>query len=417
MLPRDARASPQLIWALGLTQTIGYGTLFYSFPILAEEMAGELAISQQWVFGILSAALFLGSLLAPTAGRWADRFGAGRVMTAGSFAAALALAACAAAPGRAGFAAAVVAMELASCFVLYATAFVAIVQIGPVGAPRSITLLTLIAGFASTVFWPLTSFLHEYLTWREILLVFAAANLTVCLPIHSWLMRLSRRRRAAAAPIEEAPQADDIPPLAPGAARTAFLLVLAGFAMEGFVLSAILLHMVPLIAALGLGTAGVLVATLFGPSQVASRLVNMVFGGRLRQTLLAVIAACLLATGLLVLVLAAPSVAGVAVFVVLFGLGSGLTSIVGGTLPLELFGRAAYGARLGWVSAARQFSSSFAPFAFAALMAGTSVTFSVWTLVAVASGGAGVFAAVALTASRRRGPAGRTIGTAEVVKA
>ena len=77
--------------------------------------------------------------------------------------------------------------------------------------------------------------------------------------------------------------------------------MLAGFAIEGFVLSAILLHMVPLLAVLGLGTAGVMVAALFGPSQVASRLINMVFGGRLSQTLLAVIAASLLAAGLLIL--------------------------------------------------------------------------------------------------------------------
>ena len=67
----------------------------------------------------------------------------------------------------------------------------------------------------------------------------------------------------------------------------AFLLMLAGFAVEGFVLSAILLHMIPLLSVLGLGTAGVMVAALFGPSQVASRLINMVFGGRLPQTLLA----------------------------------------------------------------------------------------------------------------------------------
>ena len=58
-----------------------------------------------------------------------------------------------------------------------------------------------------------------------------------------------------------------------------FLLMLAGFAVEGFVLSAVLVHMVPLLAAVGLGSAAVLVASLFGPSQVASRLINMLFGG------------------------------------------------------------------------------------------------------------------------------------------
>ena len=176
--------------------------------------------------------------------------------------------------------------------------------------------------------------------------------------------------------------------------------MLAGFAIEGFVLSAILLHMVPLLSVLGLGTAGVMVATLFGPAQVASRLINMVFGGRLPQTLLAVIAASLLAAGLLLLILTSPSISGIAAFVILFGLGSGLTSIVGGTLPLELFGRAGYGARLGWVSAARQFSSSFAPFVFAFMMAQWSVEISLWSLVFIGSGGAVVFLLIALVARR-----------------
>jgi MFS family permease len=159
---------PSVIWALGLTQIVGYGTLYYGFAILAPAIGEEFALPKQWVFGALSVALFLGSLLAPIAGRLADSYGAGRIMTYGSLAAALALVACAAAPERFSFAASLIAMELASCFVLYATAFVAIVQIGSIGAQRSITRLTLIAGFASTLFWPLTSALHEHLSWREV---------------------------------------------------------------------------------------------------------------------------------------------------------------------------------------------------------------------------------------------------------
>ncbi|MBP2445104.1 hypothetical protein JOH51_002543 [Rhizobium leguminosarum] len=58
-------------------------------------------------------------------------------------------------------------MEIALSFVLYSTAFAAIVQIGGGNAQRSITHLTLIAGFASMLFWPLTSTLHEHFGWRE----------------------------------------------------------------------------------------------------------------------------------------------------------------------------------------------------------------------------------------------------------
>ena len=287
-----------------LTQIVGYGTLYYSYSILAPAVAAELAWSQQWVFAILSASLLASAVLAPMAGRWADRFGAGRLMVPGSVAAAAALLLCALAPGRIGFAIGVLAMQLASCFVLYSTAFVAIVQLGGRDAQRSITHLTLIAGFASTLFWPLTTALHEHLGWREVLAVFAALNLGLCLPLHAWLARLSRRagrtrRRRAAATAVAASSLH-----APHAAWSpVFVLMLAGFAIEGFVLSAILVHMVPLTAAVGLGTAGVFVASLFGPSQVASRFINMLFGGGVPQTWLALGATAALAAGLAVLLL------------------------------------------------------------------------------------------------------------------
>ena len=397
----DVKAPALAVWALGLTQIIGYGTLYYSFAILAPAMSAELGLPEQWVFGALSVALFLGSLLAPMAGRLADRYGAGRVMAAGSVAAALALAACAFAPDRITFVGALVMMELASCFVLYATAFVAIVQIGPVGAQRSITHLTLIAGFASTLFWPLTTALHAQLSWREIYLIFAALNLALCVPVHTWLMTLSRRHRPAAAEVLQAvPVAAAERPAGSGRRRTVFLLMMAGFAVEGFILSAILIHMVPLTQALGLGSAGVVVSALFGPSQVASRLVNLVFGGRLRQTDLAVIATLFLAAGLAVLLTTAPALTGIAVFVVLFGMGSGLVSIVGGTLPLEVLGRQGYGGSVGWMSAARQFSSSFAPFVLAVMMAKTTVPVALGLLLLVATSGVVIFGAI--TAIQRR---------------
>jgi MFS family permease len=175
-----------------------------------------------------------------------------------------------------------------------------------------------------------------------------------------------------------------------------FLLMLAGFALEGFVLSAILIHMVPLTAALGFGATGIFVSASFGPAQVASRLINMLFGGRLPQTHLAVLAASLLSAGLCMLLLTTPWVPGAFLFVILFGLGSGLTSIVGGTLPLELFGRQGYGARLGWVSAARQFTSAFAPFALALMMARTSVTSALWILAATSASGVVAFLSIAV---------------------
>jgi MFS family permease len=393
---REQAVPASAIWALGITQIIGYGTLFYSYSILAPQIAAELLWSQQAVFAVLSVSLLVSAVLAPFAGQWADRFGAGRLMVLGSIAASAALLICAFAPGRIGFALGVLAMQVASCFVLYSTAFVMIVQLGGRNAARSITHLTLIAGFASTLFWPLTTALHDLLDWREVLMGFAALNTVICLPIHAWLARYARRRIErtdnGTAPIAVEP---DMPPAKNGRSAV-FLLMLAGFAIEGFVLSAVLVHMVPMLAALGLGVAGVFVAGLFGPAQVASRLVNMLFGAGVRQTWLAFGATGTLALGLAVLLITTPSIVGAMAFAILFGLGSGLMSIVGGTLPLELFGGSGYGGHVGWITAARQFSSAFAPFGLTFLMAGLGTVPALWVNVLIGLLGIAAFGMIAM---------------------
>ena len=179
-----------VIWGLGLTQIIGYGTLYYSFSMLAPDMAKDFDWPQEWVFGVFSAALLVGGVAAPSIGRRIDQHGAGRMMALGSVVAACSLVLCALAPGRIPFIAGMVVMEIASAFVLYNAAFAALVQITPQTGQRSITHLTLIAGFASTLFSPITSELHKHLTWREVYLAFAVLHLIVCLPVHYWIARM-----------------------------------------------------------------------------------------------------------------------------------------------------------------------------------------------------------------------------------
>jgi MFS family permease len=391
------KAPLSVVAALGLSQIVGYGTLYYSFSILAPAIASELGLSLEATFGTLSVALILGSLVAPKAGQLADRHGAGRIMAAGSVAASVSLMAVALAPNWMSFVAALIAMELAASFVLYPTAFVATVQAGPLGAQRSITHLTLIAGFASTLFWPFTSMLIDNFGWREIYFLFAAMNLLVALPIHVWVGRHTVRQPSARlvspdVPVEAA-NSDAPTPSRP--VRAVFIVMMVGFAISGFVQSAILVHMVPMLVALGAASSVLMVSTLFGPSQVAARLVNMMFGGRLAQSVLAIVSLVLLSAGLVTLALGAPANAGLALFAVFFGMGSGLLSIVGGTLPLEVFGREAYGSYVGWMSAARQFSSALAPFAFSVVMVGYSVQTAIAMVAVIAVVGLATFTLVA----------------------
>src|SRR5262249_53367194 len=159
--------------------------------------------------------------------------------------------------------------------VQYGAAFALLVQINPKVAQRSITYLTLIAGFASTIFWPIATALHAHMSWQSVYLCFAALNIAICLPIHAWLaFGASKSKEGARGP------AKHVEPRLPPSIRTpAFVLMVTGFALESFVNAALLVHMVPVLSGLGLGAMAVMVGTLFGPSQVLSRFTNMVFGG------------------------------------------------------------------------------------------------------------------------------------------
>ncbi|MDX3930272.1 MAG: MFS transporter, partial [Shinella sp.] len=145
------RVPAGIVSALGLTQIIGYGTLYYSFSILAPGMAADLGLTLAEVFGVFSASLFIGGLSATYVGRQMDRIGAATVMTIGSVLAALTLALCAWSPSIAIFAVAIILLEISSGMVQYQAAFAALVESDPRSASRSITYLTLIGGFASTI--------------------------------------------------------------------------------------------------------------------------------------------------------------------------------------------------------------------------------------------------------------------------
>ena len=391
------RAPVGTILALGLTQIIGYGTLYYSFSILAPDMARDLNWSTEWIFAALSVALLLGGLTAPWLGRAIDHFGAGRVMTAGSAIAAAALIACAYAPGKSGFVAALIVIEIAANLVQYGAAFALLVQASPRTAQRSITYLTLIAGFASTIFWPITTALHAHLSWQNVYLVFAALNLLVCLPLHAWLSYgladgRAQKQNGTTQIVEGS--------LSPDVRQLGFKLMVVGFSLQSLVSAAILVHMVPLLSGLGLGATAAIVGTLFGPSQVLSRFANMVLGGNLPPLALATIAATLIPLGVMILTLTAPSVAGAMAFAVVFGLGSGLFSIVTGTLPLMLFGSDGYGRLQGKVMAARLIVSATAPFALAFAMAHIG---TLWSLaITTALGACAIVAFLGIARLERR---------------
>lgn len=367
--------------ALGVTQIIGYGTLYYAFALMVPAIAREFDAGEATLYAIFSAGLLAGGLAAPKLGHWMDRFGAPRLMAAGSALAALLVAGLALAPNLWSFGALIVAIEIVSVAVLYDAAFATLAYHGKANARRAITHLTLIAGFASTLFWPLTGWLVEAVGWRQSYLIFAGLHLLVALPLHVWIMRRASTSDAGSDADSRAPGFGT--PLTGSDARFAFWAVAVSFALSGLLTAALTIHLVATLQSLGLAGMSYVVAMLMGPAQVAIRLTDALFWRSLHPVSVALVAVAALPLAILSLLLPLPMLMVGMLFAVLLGVNGGLSSIVRGTVPLALFGAAGYGARLGQLAAIRTVLSAGAPFFFAVAVGAFGTRPTLWAAMIV----------------------------------
>jgi hypothetical protein len=391
-----------LIAALGVTQIISWGSLYYAIGILGPIMVAEGYLSTGVVYGGYSLSLLISGLAAPITGRAIDRLGGGRVMALGSVLAAAALALMALSRGAPLFITASVVAGVAISMTLYEAAFASLVGLTRRRTADAIAALTLIGGFASTVFWPLTEALQRVFDWRETDYAYALVHLLVCLPLHIFLLR-PVEDDAAEESEKRVAHIDDTPPdLSTARRRLVLAVIVIVFFTNNFAISGLTVHFVPLLVALGLSSAaGVAVGVLFGPGQVAGRVVAMTAGRNLSAVSTGLWSTAIFPVSFLFL-LAGPQFWAAAAFGILVGSANGVLTIARGTIPLALFGRAGYGALMGSIALPAVVARASAPLAFAKVMefAGTLSGF----FVAVAAGVVGLVGMAILAVLARRRP-------------
>ncbi|MGQ0677609.1 MAG: MFS transporter, partial [Rhodospirillales bacterium] len=260
-------------------------------------------------------------------------------------------------------------------------------------ARGAITALTLYGGFASTVCWPLSVLLTEWLGWRGACLVYAAVNLLIVLPLAFALPREERR----APPSRPAAQTGE------GVAASARLWVYRTLALcitlSAVVTAVVSVHLLGFLEARGIALAAAVgLAALVGPSQVGARVAEMVLGRRIHPVWTMVLATALVAAGLAVLVAGVPLVAA---GLIAYGSGVGIRSIARGTLPLALFGPVGYATLMGRLGFPSMIAQALAPAAAAWLIERSGVPATLWALEALAL--LNVAAALALVPAARRG--------------
>ncbi len=346
-----------IILALGTTQTLAWASSYYLPAILADPIAHDLGVSSNWIFGAFSASLVISAMLGPRVGRQIDLVGGRQVLSLSNLTMAAGLA-------LLGFSHSVPVMVLAWLLLgvgmtlgLYDAAFAALGRIYGTEARGSITGITLMAGFASTIGWPLTAWGLSHVGWRETCFAWAAAHIVIGLPLNFFMLPAVKGAKAAAA--------EAIKPHIP-IDRTMILLAFT-FAAAWTVTGAMAAHLPRILEATGATPlAAISAGALVGPAQVGARIFEASFLSRYHPLLSTRLACITHPIGAAILAIFGGGAASV--FALFHGSGNGVLTIARGTLPLAIFGPKDYGYRLGIIGAPARMAQAFAPLAFGLLI-------------------------------------------------
>ena len=346
-----------IIIALGTTQTLAWASSYYLPAILADPIGRDLGVSANWIFAAFSASLVISALLGPRIGRQIDLVGGRSVLSFSNLTLAAGLTLLGAAHSIPMLVIAWILLGVGMGCGLYDAAFAALGRIYGDAARGSITGITLIAGFASTVGWPLTAWGLESIGWRNTCFAWAAAHILIGLPINLLMLPAVKGAKAAVAAAVKPHIPID---------RTMILLAFT-FAAAWSVTGAMAAHMPRILEAAGATTLQAVAAgALFGPAQVFARVIEASFLSRYHPLLSTRLACLTHPIGAAILALAGGGAASA--FAIFFGLGNGILTIARGTLPLAIFGPQNYGYRLGIIGAPARMAQAAAPLAFGLLI-------------------------------------------------
>lgn len=370
-----------LVWSLATAQLVSWGALYYGFSLFVVPMEADLGWSRANLNGALSFGLLTAGAFAYPVGTWIDRHGGRWLMTLGSTGGALLLVAWSRVDNLAAFYLIWAGLGLAMAMTLYEPAFVVLTRLFAQSYRTKITAMTLVGGFASTVFIPLTQALISLVGWRDALLVLALIVAVVCIPVHALLLRdrMADRRDAgtAAAPVmggEAVRRAMKTP---------AFWSLLVCFVAYYGTFSAMTFHLVPLLTDRDFPPEVIVTAlAVIGPAQVAGRMALLAVGRRMRTTTIGRVVTMMFPVSVMVLILFPHSLVALFVFAALYGTANGVMTIVRGTAIPELLGREGLGAINGAISLPATTSKAAAPLAAALIWAAAGGYGTVlWTVV------------------------------------
>jgi MFS family permease len=350
-----------VVGALGIAQIIAWGSSYYLPAVLATAIAAQQKWPLPWVVGGLSVGLVVAGLASPRIGRLIERRGGRPVLAASAVLLALGTAALGLAPTLALHVAAWLVIGLGMGAGLYDAAFATLGRAYGETARGKISALTLVAGFANTIAWPLSAFFVARLGWRGTCFAWAALDVFVLLPLYLLAMPREDVR------VLDVPAPIAMPTTASAESGKKLFALLAIANTLGQAISAVLsVHLLTFLVAGGLAaSAAVHWGAALGPAQVGARAFEVLTAKRHHPVWTMQAWTGLVAVGV-GLLWAWPAALPVAL--ACYGGGVGIGSIARGTVPLALFGPGGYAVRMGRLAAPNLLAQAAAPVLVAVLL-------------------------------------------------
>ena len=337
-----------IVFALGTTTIVSYGTSQYLIGVLVTPIAREFGWDKAAINGAYSLAVLISGLLGFGLGPALDRFGARVLMSAGSVTLATTLILLSRVNTLAEFYGLWgIGFGLGTALTYYPVSFTVIANWFETRRMNALSILTFMGAFSSTLFYPLNGALVEAFGWRETVVILGIIQLVVTLPLHALVIRrhpedLGLRPDGIGA--DERPQPATGMPLSLALRARTFWLITTAYSLSFFATTTVLVEHIAFLISRGLAaTLVTAIVGLFGIAYLPGRLVVAMLAPKLPLQKLVVGALVLEAAGVALLV-NAHSALTVGIYVLVFGAAYGALSPLRGAMMAEHFGRRAYGA-------------------------------------------------------------------------
>lgn len=331
---------------LAITETVSYGVMYYAFSVFITPMEDSLGWSRAELSGAFSLALLITGLMAFPVGYWLDKHGSRALMSFGSVGATILILLWSQVTTLPEFFLIWALLGFCASAVLYEPAFAVIATWFIDKRGTAMAIVTFTAGFASTIFIPLSDALLVAFGWREAIFILGIILGVVTIPLHTFVLR-RRPEDLGLYPdgeLSDHKTKEQAPLNLKSVFKSRFFWILTlAFALSSLSISAVRVHFIPLLISMGINPSSAAVASgSIGIMQVVGRVMFAPIERRFSSKAMVVGVFILLTLSLSILLLGTSPIL-IIVFIGLYGMAVGTHTLARPLIVADTYGALFYG--------------------------------------------------------------------------